>query len=134
MPCASSRSSAIACAQLRVGLVEPATTSGSTPAASLRADKAQREREPDEPLLGAVVEVALEPPALGVAGLDDAGARRAQLLELRAHLGLQPLVLEREPRGRGHLVDELLVGEQSRARARAQPPPAPSRTRLVCSR
>ena len=33
------------------------------------------ERERDEPLLRAVVEVALEPPALGVAGLDEPGAR-----------------------------------------------------------
>jgi hypothetical protein len=36
----------------------------------------QRERERDEPLLRAVVEVALQPAALGIAGLDDAGARR----------------------------------------------------------
>ena len=34
-----------------------------------------RQRQRDEPLLGAVVQVALEPPPLGRAGLDDAGAR-----------------------------------------------------------
>ena len=38
----------------------------------------QRQRERDEPLLGAVVQVALQPPALGQAGLDDPGARAAQ--------------------------------------------------------
>ena len=75
--------------------------------------EAKRERERDEPLLRAVVEVALEPPPLGVARLDDARPRRAQLLELRAHLGLQALVLEREPGRGGDLVDELLVVEQA---------------------
>ena len=40
----------------------------------------QVERDRHEPLLRAVVQVALEPPALGVAGLDDARARRGQLL------------------------------------------------------
>ena len=39
-----------------------------------RAQEPQREREPDEALLCAVVEVALEPAALGVACLDDTGA------------------------------------------------------------
>ena len=77
----------------------------------------------DEPLLGAVVEVALEALPLGVARLDDPRSRRAQLLETCPHLGLQPLVLEREPRGRGHLLDELLVVEQAAARVRARPRP-----------
>ena len=44
--------------------------------------EAERERERDEPLLRAVVEVALEPAPGLVARLDDAGARRAQLLLL----------------------------------------------------
>jgi hypothetical protein len=43
-------------------------------------DHAQLERERHEPLLGAVVEIALQAPALGVAGLDDAGARARELL------------------------------------------------------
>ena len=47
---------------------------------SVRLDDAQVERDRHEPLLRAVVQVALEPPALGVAGLDDARARRGQLL------------------------------------------------------
>ena len=38
----------------------------------------ERERQRDQPLLGAVVEVALDPPALGVGGVDDPLARVAQ--------------------------------------------------------
>ena len=56
--------------------------------------QAQHQRERDEPLLSAVVEVALQPPALVVAGLDDAGARGGELLarlrvreRLRGELG-----------------------------------------------
>ncbi len=41
---------------------------------------AKPERERDQPLLCTVVEVPLEPPPLGVAGLDDARTRRRQLL------------------------------------------------------
>ena len=76
------------------------------------------------------MEVALEPLPLGVAGLDDARARGAQLLEPRAHLGLEALVLEREPGGRGHLLDELLVVEEPGAWA-STATGRPSRTRLV---
>ena len=47
----------------------------------------QRERERDEPLLRAVVQVPLEPAALVVAGLDDPRARGAQLRLLRLALG-----------------------------------------------
>ena len=69
---------------------------------SFALDQPQVERERDEPLLRAVVQVALEPPALGVAGLDDARARRRQLLvrvgvrqRLRDELGevAQPLLV-----------------------------------------
>ena len=40
----------------------------------------QLKRERDEPLLRAVVQVPLEAAPLGVSGLDDAGARRGELL------------------------------------------------------
>ena len=43
-------------------------------------DHAQLQRERHEPLLGAVVEIALQPPALGVAGLHDARARASELV------------------------------------------------------
>ena len=60
------------------------------------------QRHRDQPLLGAVVQVALEPPPLLEPDLEHALARAAQLGDLRAQLGVQPLVLEREPGGRPH--------------------------------
>ena len=63
-------------------------------------DHPQLERDGDEPLLRAVVEVALQPPPFRVAGGDDALARGAQLREPVLGLGLQPRVVERD-RGRG---------------------------------
>ena len=62
-------------------------------------EEAQLHGEGDEALLGAVVEVALEALALGVAGRDEALARRPQLLEPRLRLGVQVLVLERDAGG-----------------------------------
>src|SRR5207244_5537597 len=50
--------------------------------AELAAGEAERERERDEALLRAGVEVPLQPPPLGVPGLDDAGARGPQLFLL----------------------------------------------------
>ncbi len=58
------------------GLVEQRAASGSR---CPRARQAQVEREPDEPLLGAVVEVALEPPARLVGRRDHPRPRRPQL-------------------------------------------------------
>ena len=99
MPRASSRSSAGGLRQLVARLRRAARRPPSGSVVQRRARQPQVQRERDEPLLGAVVEVALEPAPLVVAGLDDARARGAQLLEPGAQLGLQPLVLERE-RGR----------------------------------
>ena len=62
----------------------------------LLAREPQVERQRDQPLLGAVVEVALEAAALVVGGLDDPRPRRAQLLDPGAQLDVQALVLERE--------------------------------------
>ena len=59
--------------------------------------EAERQGEGDEPLLGAVVQVALEPPALGRAGLHQPRARGVQLLHAGAELRLEPLVLQRQP-------------------------------------
>ena len=62
----------------------------------LRLGDTEQQRRRDEPLLGAVVQVALEPPALLVAGPDDAGARRLQVLAgLRARDGERDEVAER---------------------------------------
>ena len=65
------------------------------------------ERERDQPLLGAVVEVALEPLALLLAGLDHARARALELLQLRLELDLQAPVLERDPRRRADRLQQL---------------------------
>jgi hypothetical protein len=53
------------------------------------------------------VQVALDPPALGVAELDDAGPGGADLLELGPDLGLEALVLDREAGGGGDRLDQL---------------------------
>ena len=99
-------------AQLGLGLVQARRELRILVGPELRPQEAKREREPDEALLRAVVEVALEPAALGVTRLDDAGARGAEILQLSAGLGLQALVLEREARRRGDLLDELRVVEE----------------------
>ena len=65
--------------------------------------------ERDEPLLGAVVQVALEPAALGVAGRDDALARRLHLGEPSLRLRQQALVLERHRRRGADRLDHLRV-------------------------
>ena len=72
------------------------------------------ERERDELLLGAVVQVALDLAAGVVGGLDDPAARVAELLQPRAQVGLQPLVVDRQRRGRSGGVDELGRGVELR--------------------
>ena len=102
----------------------------------LGAQQPQREREHDEPLLRAVVEVALEPPALGVARLD-VRAREARSCSSCARASrLQPLVVEREPGGRADVLEQPGIveqlgavdehGDRPRRRARAASPRGPS--------
>ena len=86
IPRASSRRSSRAAASSS----RAATRTSSAPAGSelhLRLREPQRERQRDEPLLGAVVEVPLEPAPRFVAGLDDPGSRRSDLLLLLPALG-----------------------------------------------
>ena len=66
--------------------------------------------EGQQALLGAVVQVAFQPAAFAVAGLDDADAGGAQLVELGERLGLQPFVLQRQPDGGAELT--LQVGQR----------------------
>ena len=68
----------------------------------------------DQALLRAVVQVALQPPALDVAGLDDPGARRAQLVEARLQVRVQTCVLERDRGDRAGGIDQLGLVEQRR--------------------
>jgi hypothetical protein len=82
--------------------------------AELRAGELEREAEREQPLLGAAVEVALEPSPLLIAGTDDARPRGAQLGELCAQLCLQSLVLEREPGGRPRSGEQRASLEQHR--------------------
>src|SRR5262249_13803463 len=83
-------------------------------ALDLRAQHPQLEREADELLLRAVVQVALDPPARGVARLDDALAAAAQLLHARREVGLQALVVDRQRGRRAGRLDELGRGVQRR--------------------
>ena len=107
-----------------------------------RLEHPQVERERDELLLGAVVQVALDPAARVVGGLDDPQPRDPQLLDPRAQLGLQALVVDRERgggRGRG---DELRRGvelgvvddRRDAARRRGRPPSRRGRSRGPAAR
>src|SRR6185312_9906635 len=58
------------------------------------------QRQRDEALLGAVVEVALQAAALAHRDLHEPRPRRLELFDPRAQLGLEALVLELQ-RGRG---------------------------------
>ena len=130
-PWASSRSSSIAYA-------DSATASSSvwppaTPRPELVLRVAQREPDRDQPLLRAVVQVALDPPALGVAGGDDPRPRRLDLGELAAQLDAQPRDLDRQAAGLDQLGQQ--VGRSLRRRGRAgRRPAAPRRARSASAR
>src|SRR5436190_4589314 len=71
----------------------------------LLAGKLELDLDCHQPLLGAVVQVALEAEALTFRGLDDPGARGVQLVD-------ESRVLQQQKRGRPEAVDDLgLVGE-----------------------
>ncbi len=78
--------------ELRKGFVQQLAGRGRV-VVELAAHQAQAHGQRHQPLLGAVVEVALDPAAFLVPGLDDAGARGAQLGYLRLQLGGQLEVL-----------------------------------------
>jgi hypothetical protein len=67
---------------------------------------AQLERQRHEPLLGPIVQVALDPATLLVAGGDDPAPRLLHLVELRANVCLQPGVVQRKPRGGARRLDQ----------------------------
>ena len=80
----------------------------------------QLDHQRHEPLLRAVVQVAPEPPALGVARLDEPRARRPQRLQPRAQLDLQARVLDRQRRGGGRLDAAARASRPASARAGAR--------------
>ena len=80
----------------------------------LAGDQPQHDRERDEPLLSAVVQVALELAARGVAGLDDPCPRGPQVAEPGAQVGLQALVLERDAGGGSDGADQFGLVAQRR--------------------
>ena len=75
--------------------------------AQLLLEHAQLEREGDQPLLRAVVQVALQPLPLPLPGLDHTCARALQLLEMRLLLGLQAPVLQRDAGRRADRSEQL---------------------------
>ena len=79
----------------------------------LSAHQPEPEQQADKSLLRPVVEVALEPAALGVPRLDDTRPRSPQIFLLRPQARLKTFILEREARRRSDLVDELGVVEQA---------------------
>ena len=88
------------------------------------AREAHTDRERDEVLLRAVVQVAFDAAPLGVGRLHDAGAGRAQLVGLAAHCverllerGVELHVVEREPDLAGELGEREVVGVVERERA-----------------
>ena len=120
-------------AMLRSSSSEAVSSSRAVPSSSASwlsgrdpvGDDPQDDAEADEPLLRAVVEVALELAAGGVAGLDDPRAGRPQIGQPRAQVGLQALVLERDPGRRGDRADQLrLVAERRVVQQRGDLRPA----------
>ena len=74
----------------------------------------------DEPLLGAVVEVAPEPSAFRVARLDDPRARGPQRLQPGPQLDLQARVLHRQRGGRGGVAQAAPATRTAPRRGRAR--------------
>ena len=113
-PWASSRSSASAAPQTLLGggeLGVEARVAGR----QLPPRQPDRDRQRGQPLLGPVVQIALERAALGVRRGDDACARARRLCEMRAPDRAQALVLERQASGVGELGGDRGLLEQTGA-------------------
>ena len=113
MPRASSRSSSRARDELAAGRLEQ-PPGGRRVERELALGEAELQRERDEPLLGAVVQVALEPAALEHRDVDEPRARALELLDAGAQLGLEALVLELQRGRRGRRAHEARVVAQRR--------------------
>ena len=85
------------------------------------ASSLERQHDADEPLLGAIVEVPLEAPALVLGGGDDPLSRLRDRLELLPSLGLEALVLEGKTEHPHDRTDELRGARASPGRGRSPP-------------
>ena len=82
--------------------------------AELSLSASELERQRHQPLLCAVVEVALDPAPLLVGRGGDAGTRLLDGVELRSNLGMEARIHEREARRGGDRLDELRLVTKSR--------------------
>ena len=112
-------------AQLGDGLVDQAVHVGRA-VVEVALGEPQGHAERDEPLLRAVVQVALEPAALLVAGLDQPGPARLDLAQRRGELQAQAHDLDERRGRRGDLAQEL--GRQRREAGTSAPIGAPPMT------
>ena len=111
IPRARSRSSASERSTSRCATSSFARASGS---ARLTLEQLQVERQRHQPLLGAVVQVALEALALFLALLDHARTRATNLLQARAQVDVELRILERDSRGSRHRGEQLRLVQQRR--------------------
>ena len=109
MPRASSRSSASEAASSPFAEGDQLLGGGRVAAPQAALSELELQRERDEALLGAVVEVALEPASLGVARRHQPLARGAQLREPGLGLRVQVRVLERDRGCGADRLDQLRV-------------------------
>ena len=115
MPRASSRRSSMAPWSSSATSAEPVAQLGRRAVGGRRlARLLEGDRDGDEPLLRAVVEVAFDPPPLLLGRDREPGPRRPDLLELRLERGVQPLVLDRQAQHRHHRADERRILAQDR--------------------
>ena len=102
-------------------LVESRTGIGI--AGHLLLQQAQLERERDQTLLRAVVQIALQPLALTLPRLDHPCPRALQLLEVSLLLGLQPAVLECDSGRRSYRRKQVgLIPQRGIVQERSHPP------------
>jgi len=100
------------CGQIRGAVRQQGAGFGIGCAAQALLGQPQRQRRDHQPLLHAVVQVALQPAAFGVGGGHDPAAGGPYLGQLRSYLGGQALVLQRQPGRRGHGVQHVCVFPQ----------------------
>jgi hypothetical protein len=98
-------------------LVERALDERDQPAVArdLGLERTQGEERGREPLLGAVVKVALEPAALAVASPNEPEPRGLELLELRDEVAMEPVALHRDAEHRQERRGELRRLQQPRS-------------------